>query len=113
MPRTTPTPTAIKPDNFAEYAMGTNPTIPDSPIQSFHRSETTSDTMEFEFTRRVLDGVLVFPEWSADLLDPWFATGFTEIVDPNAPEVSEGDIETLKYSFPINSLKKFMRIRVE
>lgn len=89
--------------NFLEYALGMNPTEADSAYSEIGVGAAGFYT---NFSRRKLDGVDVFLEWSSTMEDPWTTFGVVESVTDN------GDFEDVTAMVPMNATKKFVRIRI-
>ena len=92
--------------NDLEYYFGTDPNVRDSPISPI---SAENETFSFEYTRRIVDNMTVFAEWSSDLnATNWNTTGLTEVVTS-----VDGDIETVLVTSPMDDDRKFIRIRTE
>lgn len=95
-------------NNFTEFALGTNPTVSDSPYKSMTASEIA---LLVEYTRRKYSGYSIYAEWSPTLQPgSWDTVGITEEVTAD-----DGEIETILVSVPFGPTpdKKFVRIVVE
>ncbi|MGJ8725388.1 MAG: reprolysin-like metallopeptidase [Roseibacillus sp.] len=93
-------------NNEAEWFFGTDPLVLDSPIKTLLSSATE---MTLTYTRRKLDGVNVFAEWSPNLTETsWLTTNLTEVVSGD-----DGTIETVTVTAPMDEDRRFIRIRVD
>ncbi|MDF7824761.1 glycosyl hydrolase [Pontiellaceae bacterium B12227] len=93
-------------NNNLEWILATDPMVSDSPITAMWFDDPT---WYITYTRRVIDGISVYAEYSPELTDPgWDTTGFTEVVIGSA-----GDVETVAVFLPYDLDEKFIRLRVD
>ncbi|MFC0016215.1 Ig-like domain-containing protein [Roseibacillus persicicus] len=94
-------------DNYAEFILGTDPGKADSPLVIL---STGDEEITVSYSRRKVDGVNVYAEWSRDLKDPWFTDGLSEELAGD-----DGVFETMAVSLPVSAAeaRKFLSIVVE
>lgn len=93
-------------NNELEWFFGTDPLVWDAVIQNLSSS---GGVMSFNYTRRKLDGVSIFAEWSPDLTAlSWLTTNLTEVVTGD-----DGEVETVTVTLPMDLDQKYVRIAVE
>ncbi|VGO19380.1 hypothetical protein [Pontiella sulfatireligans] len=92
--------------NGLEWILATDPLVSDSPITSMSFDDPN---WIITYTRRVIDGVSVYAEFSPELPAPsWGTTGLTEVVIGG-----EGEVETVAVLLSCDLDYKFIRLRVE
>ncbi|MGE9270021.1 MAG: endonuclease/exonuclease/phosphatase family protein [Verrucomicrobiales bacterium] len=93
-------------DNEMEWLLNTNPSEVDS---AFSSMTVDGGEVTLEFSRRKLEAVRIYAEWSPDLEESsWSAIDLIESVIEEDEES-----ETVQVSLPVDQARKFVRIKVE
>ncbi|MDF7824760.1 glycosyl hydrolase [Pontiellaceae bacterium B12227] len=92
--------------NQLEWILATDPLVADSPITSMLFNDPNWITT---YTRRKIDGISVYSEWSLELVPPdWDTIGLTEVKIGD-----DGEVETWAVLLPFAADQKYIRLRVE
>lgn len=93
-------------DNEGEWIFGTDPLTMDSPIKEMTHDSTD---MSFDYTRRKSTGRNVFAQWSPDLTP--LSWGTSDLIEEVSAD--DGEVETVTVTVPMDTDKKFVRVRAE
>ena len=92
--------------NETEWILDTDPLTSDSAISDLQANETE---MTFRYSRRKVDGVNVYAEWSENVTgSEWSTVGLTETITSD-----DGEIESVSVSTPMDRDRKFIRIKIQ
>ncbi|VGO19381.1 glycosyl hydrolase [Pontiella sulfatireligans] len=93
-------------NNNLEWILATDPMVADSPITAMTFSDPN---WIITYTRRKIDGISVYAEYSPELEPPnWGTTGFVEVVIGD-----DGEVETVAVLIAYDLDYKFIRLRVD